>query len=101
MQVPRQSVTIPMDTLKIFRLFCALAVAAVVLTGCAVSTVKNTSHSFSTVVVDAGHGGHDSGAVRNHVAEKNSALDVAQRLAARLRSAGFRVVMTRSGDYFV
>ena len=55
-----------------------------------------------TVVIDAGHGGHDRGGVPgDRYAEKVCTLDVAQRLQARLREDGYRTVMTRSGDYFV
>ena len=55
-----------------------------------------------TIVIDAGHGGHDRGGVPGvRYAEKTYALDVARRLSSRLRSEGFRTVMTRSGDYFV
>lgn len=55
-----------------------------------------------TVVIDAGHGGIDRGGVPgNRYAEKIYTLDVARRLDARLRSMGYRTVLTRSGDYFV
>jgi N-acetylmuramoyl-L-alanine amidase len=55
-----------------------------------------------TVVIDAGHGGHDRGGVPgDRYPEKVFTLDVAKRLAARLHSAGYRVIMTRTGDYFV
>src|SRR6266496_4421691 len=48
--------------------------------------VKNTSKNFSTVVVDAGHGGKDSGAYRRYgPPEKMIALDVAQRLNSKFR----------------
>src|SRR6476646_4941913 len=64
--------------------------------------VKDTTRSFTTVVVDAGHGGKDNGAFRRYGgAEKNATLDVATRLAAKLRESQFRVVMTRSSDVFV
>ena len=64
--------------------------------------VKDTTRSFSTVVVDAGHGGKDNGAFRRFGgAEKNATLDVATRLASKLRESQFRVVMTRSSDVFV
>ena len=47
--------------------------------------VKNTSKTFNTVVVDAGHGGKDSGAYRRYgPPEKIVALDVAQRLNRKL-----------------
>ena len=55
-----------------------------------------------TVVIDAGHGGHDRGGVPgDRYAEKIYALDVSRRLEGRLRSMGYRTVMTRRGDYFV
>ena len=64
--------------------------------------VKDTTRSFTTVVVDAGHGGKDNGALRRYGgAEKNATLDVATRLASKLRESQFRVVMTRSSDNFV
>ncbi|MDI1313368.1 N-acetylmuramoyl-L-alanine amidase [Prosthecobacter sp.] len=53
------------------------------------------------VVVDAGHGGHDGGAVANGVIEKNMSLDIAKRVMKELEAAGVRVVMTRSGDRFL
>ena len=57
---------------------------------------------FSTVVIDAGHGGFDRGGIRqNIIPEKDVALDVALRLQKSLRSAGLKTVMTRSDDRFV
>lgn len=90
------------------RCFCLLPAAAgllvaVLLTGCE-STVPRIMGpgSFSTVVVDAGHGGHDSGErPRGGQAEKDLALDTALRLASLLREAGLRTVLTRSDDTFV
>jgi N-acetylmuramoyl-L-alanine amidase len=51
--------------------------------------------SFTTVVIDAGHGGADGGAVWNGLIERNLTLDVAKRLDAVLRARGVRTVMTR------
>ncbi|MBN2170558.1 MAG: N-acetylmuramoyl-L-alanine amidase [Candidatus Krumholzibacteriota bacterium] len=54
------------------------------------------------IVVDPGHGGEDPGAVRDRLREKDITLDVARRLERSLESRpGFRVVLTRSGDYTV
>ena len=53
------------------------------------------------VIVDAGHGGHDGGAVANGVIEKNLALDIARRLKRELEAAGLRVRTTRDGDVFL
>ena len=64
--------------------------------------IKNTSRTFSTVVVDAGHGGKDSGAVRRYgPPEKIVALDVAQRLDQKLRESQIKTVMTRTSDVFI
>ena len=57
---------------------------------------------FTTVVIDAGHGGFDRGGIQGQrVAEKNMTLDVAQRLKAILSAQGYRVVMTRDSDIFI
>jgi N-acetylmuramoyl-L-alanine amidase len=51
------------------------------------------------VVVDAGHGGHDTGAIgRSGLLEKDVNLDIAQRVARDLEAMGVRVRMTRSDD---
>lgn len=66
------------------------------------SNVKNTTKTFSTVVVDAGHGGKDSGAYRRYgPPEKMVALDVAQRLDKKLRESQIRTVMVRDSDVFI
>lgn len=55
-----------------------------------------------TVVIDAGHGGHDrGGGPRQKIPEKPYVLDIAQRLRRILAGAGYKTVMTRDGDYFV
>lgn len=51
------------------------------------------------VVIDAGHGGYDGGAVCGDVIEKNINLDIALHLRELLLAAGYRVAMTRYGDY--
>ena len=56
----------------------------------------------STIILDPGHGGEDSGtAPRGMVAEKKAALDVALRAAAKLRAAGHRVILSRKSDEFI
>jgi N-acetylmuramoyl-L-alanine amidase len=82
------------------RFLLLATLAAALLSGCATG-VRDTSRSFTTVVIDAGHGGHDRGAVSRYGLEKHYALDVAQRLESKLRGAGFRTVMTRSTDRFI
>jgi N-acetylmuramoyl-L-alanine amidase len=55
----------------------------------------------SRIVIDPGHGGHDPGALGPDVSEAEVVLDVALRLEALLRDAGFEVVLTRRTDEFV
>lgn len=52
-----------------------------------------------TVVLDPGHGGEQEGAISPAgTKEKDLALDIARRIAARLKRDGAKVVLTRSGD---
>lgn len=54
------------------------------------------------IVIDAGHGGTDPGAIGNTgLKEKIITLDIAKRLDSLLKAAGFGVVMTRSSDTYV
>lgn len=55
---------------------------------------------FSTVVIDAGHGGKDQGARARGLTEKTLALDISKRLQAGL-SPQFKTVLTRNSDRFV
>ncbi len=57
---------------------------------------------FDQVVIDAGHGGRDEGAVGPAgLKEKDLVLDISNRLARRLRERGLGVVLTRQEDVFV
>lgn len=54
------------------------------------------------IVIDAGHGGHDPGAVREGVREKQLTLDLARALRDELlRRGGVRVAMTRNSDRYL
>src|SRR6266704_4232152 len=66
------------------------------------TATKNTTKTFTTVVVDAGHGGKDNGAYRRYgPPEKMVALDVAQRLERKLRESHLKTIMTRDSDVFI
>ena len=56
---------------------------------------------FSTVVIDAGHGGQDKGAQRAGVRESRLTLQTAARLEKLLQKKGIKTVMTRRSDVFV
>jgi N-acetylmuramoyl-L-alanine amidase len=54
------------------------------------------------VVIDAGHGAHDPGAIGvGGLKEKDVTLDLALRLRDLLQSAGLEVILTRSGDSYL
>ena len=64
------------------------------------AVVKKTA-TKGKVVLDAGHGGSDYGAIREGINEKDITLDVTQRVASILKSKGYKVALTRSDDTFV
>jgi len=54
------------------------------------------------IVIDAGHGGRDSGAIGyKRKREKYIVLQIAKKVAKKLRAMGYKVYLTRSGDYFI
>jgi N-acetylmuramoyl-L-alanine amidase len=61
----------------------------------------NVSLRGISIVVDAGHGGYDSGAPGALSREKDHNLDIARRLRDELTRRGATALMTRDGDYFV
>lgn len=91
---------------------CLLAVVAACLNSC--SPVGSSSggldywgnragpKGFRTVIIDAGHGGHDPGAVSRYTGqkEKDANLDLANRLRREL-GGSFRTVMLRRDDRFI
>ena len=84
-----------------FPRFCVSLLVVAVMVGCA-SPYRQGAGEFSTVIVDAGHGGFDRGGQSlSGAPEKALALDTAKRLAKILRSRGFRVIETRKRDVFV
>ncbi len=64
-------------------------------------TASVTSLAEATIVIDAGHGGNDPGALANTFHEKEVTLSTAKLVANRLRDAGANVILTRSDDEFL
>lgn len=74
-------------------------------------TTKNTSKKTTTkavnsskiIVIDAGHGGKDGGAVGNNGRwiEKDIVLKVSLKLGDELRKKGYKVFYTRATDKFI
>lgn len=65
------------------------------------SLARQLGLGASKIVIDPGHGGHDPGAIGPGISEAEVVLDVALRLEALLRDAGFGVVLTRRTDEFI
>ena len=63
---------------------------------------KNTvvyTKPMQTIIIDAGHGGEDGGAVGiNNIIEKDLNLEISLLLADLLKSAGYNIIMTRTDD---
>lgn len=53
------------------------------------------------VVIDAGHGGADSGTVNNGIVEKEYALKISKYIKERLDDLGIENSMTRTTDEFL
>lgn len=62
--------------------------------------IKNAT-AVRTVILDAGHGGHDSGARGPLGAEKEATLDVVIRAKKLLEENGYNVRLTRMTDVFI
>ena len=56
---------------------------------------------MATIVIDAGHGGYDAGAVNGTRFEKNDNLRMAMAVGERLERCGINVIYTRTTDEFV
>ena len=75
--------------------------ATVTLGAALVLALPAGASAFSTVVIDAGHGGYSLGQSVGGVYEKWLALDIALRLDRYLRWRGVQTVLTRRNDAFV
>src|SRR5436190_11720161 len=83
----------------LFRHGTRIVLAAVFLLA---TTSEAAPRYFRTVVIDAGHGGHDRGGIPGQkVSEKDLTLATAKRVESALKAAGIRTIMTRSSDRFV
>jgi N-acetylmuramoyl-L-alanine amidase len=56
---------------------------------------------FAVVVIDAGHGGQDSGTTKTGMVEKDLTLDLAHRVERLLRERALVTVLTRADDRYV
>ncbi len=78
----------------------AVVVLALVIEPYEKSTIASTSEDLKpTIILDAGHGGFDGGAVAlDGTVEKDINLDITVTLSHFLKANGYRVIMTRKSD---
>ncbi len=55
---------------------------------------------MATIVIDAGHGGFDNGAMYQGRKEKNDNLDLALAVGNLLKQKGYDVIFTRDSDVY-
>lgn len=100
---------------RIFLFLLSVLLVAVLLFYCVTSLVTSVGYqtfaeaenpavlsegktSAFTIILDAGHGGEDPGAVANGLDEKVLNLSITTKIADFLKLSGYNVVLTRSDD---
>lgn len=80
-------------------LLCAMIPAVSLFAAPSATTKPTQKDAIPLIILDAGHGGEDGGAVGvNGVLEKTLNLTITRLLATQLRTAGFLVLETRTED---
>ncbi len=97
---------------RFFLVFLTILIAAVILfyfvasmitsvgyqTFAEAGKIQSISVNTVTVILDAGHGGEDPGAIANGVTEKEINLAVTKKIASFLKLSGYNVLLTREND---
>jgi len=65
------------------------------------AAVRDPASVRKTVIIDAGHGGKDPGAISEYVVEKELVLAVALKLESLLEARGIEVILTREDDRYL
>ena len=88
---------------RIITLFFLAALWATLSASTSLNAQNKQLVELKTVVIDAGHGGHDPGATNGKIYEKNITLSVAKRLGELIKKnyPSINVIYTRSDDRFV
>lgn len=65
------------------------------------SVMDHLGLTVKTIIIDAGHGKHDPGAIAGGITEKHFTLALAKRVGNLLQKKGFTVLYTRTKDEFI
>lgn len=85
------------------RTCCLLIVIAISLSINSLYGINKMKKGLETVVIDAGHGGKDPGAIVGNAREKDIVLDIALKLGRYIKEnlPDVRIIYTRSSDVFI
>jgi N-acetylmuramoyl-L-alanine amidase len=94
-------ISVKNDRFRSFIYICTLWLPILFI--CSTKSAAQSGKILKTVVLDAGHGGKDPGAIGTYSSEKNIALSVVLKLGKLLRDSlpQLKVVYTRNTDVFV
>lgn len=83
--------------------YSAVLITFIILFVTVGSFVNGQSTKIKTVVIDAGHGGHDPGSLGSFSKEKDIALSIALKLGNYIQELmpGVKVIYTRKDDTFI
>ena len=92
------AVCVPLDFLRTIFNKCFLAISP----SPAAQPMAARRYSINTIILDAGHGGYDPGAIgRNGIKEKYITLDIIKKVSDLLEAEGINVILTRRDDRFI
>nr|WP_300003531.1 N-acetylmuramoyl-L-alanine amidase [Tissierella sp.] len=95
---------------KMRRLFSMILLTSIILIGFKVLpfiakkviSSENPIALGKTIVIDAGHGGHDGGTIGvNGSYEKDINLEISQKIIKKLQAKGYEVISTRDNDEYI
>ncbi len=93
------AVCVPSDFLRTIFSKCFLAACPA---PCAQTIQAAPRYTIKKIVLDAGHGGYDPGAIgRKGIKEKYITLDIIKKIKDLLEAEGIEVILTRSDDRFI
>lgn len=88
------------NKLNIMKLKFSLLLATILIVFSSFTSLNNDSKKI-TIVLDAGHGGHDIGSIQNGLTEKDFTLEIVKLVKAKNKNANIEIILTRDEDKMV